>query len=83
LAATKEVSKEALVELRAVLAKAGPDQPLVIGRLPVLDGLAATRAITGNARLGKVRIIILTTFDLDEHVFEAVRSGASGFLGVR
>jgi DNA-binding NarL/FixJ family response regulator len=49
-------------------------------RLPGLDGLAATRAIAHDERLGAVRIIILTTFDLDEYVFEAIRSGASGFL---
>jgi DNA-binding NarL/FixJ family response regulator len=50
-------------------------------RMPVLDGLAATRLITGDAALAGVRVLILTTFEIDEYVFEALRSGASGFLG--
>jgi len=49
-------------------------------RMPGMDGLAATRMIAENGRLGGVRIVILTTFELDEYVFEAIRSGASGFL---
>ncbi|MYZ16835.1 response regulator transcription factor, partial [Streptomyces sp. SID337] len=49
-------------------------------RMPVLDGLAATRAITGEPGLGDVKVVMLTTFELDEYVFEAIRSGASGFL---
>jgi DNA-binding NarL/FixJ family response regulator len=57
-----------------------PDVVLMDIRMPVLDGLAATRRIVGNRRLGDVRIIILTTFELDEYVFEALRVGASGFL---
>jgi DNA-binding NarL/FixJ family response regulator len=48
--------------------------------MPDLDGLAATRAIADDPRLGAVKIIVLTTFDLDEYIFEAVRHGASGFL---
>ena len=50
-------------------------------RMPVLDGLAATRRITADQSLAGVRILILTTFEIDEYVFEALRSGASGFLG--
>ena len=50
-------------------------------RMPVLDGIAATRLITGDEDLAGVRVLILTTFDLDEYVFEALRAGASGFLG--
>ena len=50
-------------------------------RMPVLDGIAATRLITGDAELAGVRVLILTTFEIDEYVFEALRSGASGFLG--
>jgi DNA-binding NarL/FixJ family response regulator len=50
-------------------------------RMPALDGLAATRQITTNPDLAGVRILILTTFEIDEYVFEALRSGASGFLG--
>jgi DNA-binding NarL/FixJ family response regulator len=50
-------------------------------RMPVLDGLAATRRIAADQSLAGVRVLILTTFDDDEYVFEALRSGASGFLG--
>lgn len=57
-----------------------PDVVLMDIRMPGLDGLEATRRITSNERLAEVRIIMLTTFDLDEYVFEAIRSGASGFL---
>jgi DNA-binding NarL/FixJ family response regulator len=57
-----------------------PDVALMDIRMPELDGLAATRAIVENERLAGVRIVILTTFGLDEYVFEAIRSGASGFL---
>jgi DNA-binding NarL/FixJ family response regulator len=49
-------------------------------RMPGMDGLAATKRITEDERLAKTRIIILTTFDVDEYIFEAIRSGASGFL---
>ena len=57
-----------------------PDVVLMDIRMPGTDGLAATRAIAGDDRLADVRIVILTTFELDEYVFEAIRSGASGFL---
>lgn len=49
-------------------------------RMPRCDGLEATRRITSDERLAGVKIIILTTFDLDEYIFEAIRIGASGFL---
>jgi DNA-binding NarL/FixJ family response regulator len=49
-------------------------------RMPGTDGLAATRQIAADGQLASVRVVILTTFELDEYVFEAVRSGASGFL---
>jgi DNA-binding NarL/FixJ family response regulator len=58
----------------------GPDVVLMDIRMPGLDGLAATRRIASDAALAGVRIVILTTFELDEYVFEAIRSGASGFL---
>jgi DNA-binding NarL/FixJ family response regulator len=60
--------------------KLRPDVVLMDIRMPVLDGLAATREIAGDERLAGVRIVILTTFELDEYVFEAIRSGAAGFL---
>jgi DNA-binding NarL/FixJ family response regulator len=50
-------------------------------RMPELDGLAATREITADENLAGVRVLILTTFEVDEHVFRALRAGASGFLG--
>jgi DNA-binding NarL/FixJ family response regulator len=57
-----------------------PDIVLMDIRMPVLDGLEATRRIAGISALEGVRIIILTTFELDEYVFEALRGGAAGFL---
>ncbi|MGW0701056.1 response regulator transcription factor [Streptomyces sp. NPDC002867] len=57
-----------------------PDVVLMDIRMPLLDGLAATRRITDDERLRDVRVVMLTTFELDEYVFEAIRSGASGFL---
>jgi DNA-binding NarL/FixJ family response regulator len=57
-----------------------PDVVLMDIRMPGLDGLQATRQIAGDERLADVRVVILTTFELDEYVFEALRAGASGFL---
>jgi DNA-binding NarL/FixJ family response regulator len=57
-----------------------PNVVLMDIRMPGTDGLAATRRITADSRLADVRVVILTTFGLDEYVFEAIRSGASGFL---
>ena len=50
-------------------------------RMPDTDGLAATRQITGDEDLAGVRVLILTTFEIDEYVFAALRAGASGFIG--
>jgi DNA-binding NarL/FixJ family response regulator len=57
-----------------------PDVVLMDIRMPLLDGLAATRRITGDEQLNGVKVVMLTTFELDEYVFEALRAGASGFL---
>ena len=57
-----------------------PDVVLMDIRMPGTDGLAATRQIAADGQMASVRVVILTTFELDEYVFEAVRSGASGFL---
>jgi len=57
-----------------------PDVVLMDVRMPVLDGIEATRAITAPAAGHETRVLILTTFDLDEYAFNALRAGASGFL---
>ncbi len=57
-----------------------PDVVLMDIRMPVMDGLEALRAITADPGLAGARVVMLTTFELDEYVFEALRSGASGFL---
>jgi DNA-binding NarL/FixJ family response regulator len=57
-----------------------PDVVLMDIRMPGTDGLSATRTIAADPRLAAVHIVILTTFELDEYVFEALRVGASGFL---
>jgi DNA-binding NarL/FixJ family response regulator len=68
-------------EAVALARSARADVVLMDIRMPDLDGLAATARITGDADLAGVRVLILTTFEIDEYVFAALRAGASGFLG--
>jgi len=57
-----------------------PDVILMDIRMPELDGIAATGRITSDDRLSDTRVLVLTTFDLDQYVYDALRAGASGFL---
>jgi len=68
--------REAIELTRALV----PDIVLMDVRMPELDGLSATRSIAEEDALSNVHIVILTTFEQDEYVFEALRAGASGFL---
>ena len=76
-----EVVAEAANGQEAVAAarRLRPDVALLDLRMPVMDGIAATREITGDPTLG-TRVLVVTTFDTDEHVYAALRAGASGFL---
>jgi DNA-binding NarL/FixJ family response regulator len=67
-------------EAVAAARRTRPDVVLMDVRMPVLDGIEATRQITGSADTGRTRVLILTTFDLDEYVYAALHAGASGFL---
>jgi DNA-binding NarL/FixJ family response regulator len=64
----------------ALAAEHRPDVVVMDVRMPGTDGLAATRRITADPELAGVKVLVLTTFDVDEYVYEALRSGASGFL---
>ncbi len=67
---------QAVTEARRLM----PDVVLMDIRMPHLDGLAATRRLLGGPDPVPCKVVILTTFDVDEHVYEALRAGASGFL---
>jgi DNA-binding NarL/FixJ family response regulator len=64
----------------AVARKQRPDVVLMDIRMPILDGIEATRRIAATPGLDRVRVVILTTYDTDAHVFDALEAGASGFL---
>ncbi|MEV1009000.1 response regulator transcription factor [Streptomyces sp. NPDC049881] len=68
-------------EALRVIREAGADVVLMDIRMPGMDGLAATRAIGEDPALAGVKVVILTTFESDDYVVEALRAGASGFLG--
>jgi len=63
-----------------VVRRVRPDVVLMDVRMPEMDGIAATAALAGPGVADRVRVLVLTTFDLDEHVYDALRAGASGFL---
>ncbi len=67
-------------EAVALVREHHPDVVLMDIRMPVLDGIEATRAITTDPDTAGARVLILTTFDLDDYVYRALRAGASGFL---
>jgi DNA-binding NarL/FixJ family response regulator len=76
VAGTAADGEEAVALARALV----PDVVLMDVRMPRMDGLVATAQITADPDLARTRVVVLTTFELDEYVFGALRAGASGFL---
>jgi DNA-binding NarL/FixJ family response regulator len=68
------------LEAVELVRRTGPDLVLMDIRMPVLDGIEATRRIKAAAPTAATRVLILTTFDLDDYVYRALRAGASGFV---
>jgi DNA-binding NarL/FixJ family response regulator len=67
-------------EAMHVVRSTRPDVVLMDVQMPVMDGLAATRMLVGDPTLADIRVVVLTTFEFDDYVAEALRAGASGFL---
>ena len=78
-----EVVGEAGTGSEAIVAihETRPDIVLMDVRMPEMDGIEATRVVTADEELADTKIIILTTFEIEEHIVDALRAGASGFLG--
>lgn len=67
-------------EVQEVVARVQPDVVLMDIRMPMMDGLEATRQLLANEATSQVKVLVLTTFDIDEYVYDALGAGASGFM---
>jgi DNA-binding NarL/FixJ family response regulator len=68
------------LEVLAAARRLAPDLVLMDIQMPEMDGIEATRHLTSSPQTGRVKVLVLTTFDADEYVYHALRAGASGFL---